>query len=382
MSSKAHLRLVFALVPLILIGVGYGAGYLTAAYPTSRQIQRRAAARTLGSIAADDAERRAAFSQAYFDPTQALAELDAYSWSVPTTPAPFLNYVPQPGSWDNAEINAQGLRDARPLTLPKPPEARRVFLVGGSTAYGSGAPSQDRTIGAYLERALKDAGVAAEVWTFASPAWTSTHERIAIVNRVSEWEPDLVVTLSGANDTYWSQYGHDTLWARTYEDAHFYALLDQAYTSAGQPLIDVTQVRPDPYDPAEVARRFRKNVTLARAALGEVPLLVALQPALALSKKPLSAREQAALDAKRAEFERRAVRDGGEVFDEPAYWAACFDGFAAALAEREVQALDLRGVFDERSADDEVFLDAMHFGDRGNQWIAAALAPRVVDLLE
>ena len=128
--------------------------------------------------------------------------------------------------------------------------------------------------------------------------------------------------------------------------------------------------------------RPRRVIPLARAALGEVPLLVALQPALSLSKKPLSAREQAALDAKRAEFERRAVRDGGEVFDEPAYWAACFDGFAAALAEREVQALDLRGVFDERSADDEVFLDAMHFGDRGNQWIAAALAPRVVDLLE
>lgn len=379
--SKARLRLLFALVPLVLIGVGYGAGFLTAVYPTARQIQKRAVVRTVGAIAGGDAEQRRAFAQAYLDPARALSELDAYSYSVPTTPAPFVNYLPQPGTWDNAVINAHGQRDARPQADPKPAGLKRVFLVGGSTAYGSGAPSQEATIGGYLEQQLREAGLEVEVRTFASPAWTSTHERIAIGNRVSEWDPDLVVALSGANDVYWSQFGSDTLWQRTYEDAHFYALLSAAYERAGLPLGDVTGEPGDPRPTDGVVQRFSKNARLARAALGDVPHLVALQPVLMLSHKPLSPREQAHRDAKLAEHAQRAEQDGGEPFDEVAYWTRCYDGYAAQLTAAGAPLLDLRDVFDARGAEDEVFLDALHFGDRGNQWIADALAPRVEALL-
>ncbi|MEZ6188507.1 MAG: SGNH/GDSL hydrolase family protein [Planctomycetota bacterium] len=376
--GKRAPKLLFALVPLVLVGAGFGAGYLSAVYPAARQIHRRASVQTLGAIAGSDAAAREGFALAYLDPARALAELDGYSYSVPTTPAPFLNYVPRPGTWDNAHIDARGMRDPEPLAVPKPAGTRRVFLVGGSTAYGSGAPGDDATVGAFLERALAAEGIEVEVRTFASPAWTSTHERIAIEHRVRGWEPDLVIALSGANDTYWSQFGHDTLWQRTYEDSHFYALLEATYERAGQPLGDaVGPPHTSPLAPPGVVSRFAHNAAQARRALGDVPYLIALQPVLALSEKPLSPRERAHLE--RAHEKHAQASDAP--FDEAAYWRACFDGYAQALSAAQVEHVDLRGVFDERGAGDEVFLDALHFGDRGNQWIAEALVERAAALL-
>lgn len=89
-------------------------------------------------------------------------------------PTPFVGSAPVPGEQDNAAINKLQFRSKKEVVTPKPSGVYRIFLTGGSTAYSSGAPSEDRTIGAYLERKLNEKlgqnGKTVEVFTVANPA--------------------------------------------------------------------------------------------------------------------------------------------------------------------------------------------------------------------
>ena len=56
---------------------------------------------------------------------------------------------------DNWQINPQGFRDREPLSTTKPKGEIRIFLLGGSTAFGYGNNSNDETISEYLEQRLQ-----------------------------------------------------------------------------------------------------------------------------------------------------------------------------------------------------------------------------------
>jgi lysophospholipase L1-like esterase len=53
------------------------------------------------------------------------------------------------------QINEQGFRDRDPIPLVKPQNEVRIFLLGGSTAFGYGASSNKTTISEYLEQRLQ-----------------------------------------------------------------------------------------------------------------------------------------------------------------------------------------------------------------------------------
>lgn len=53
------------------------------------------------------------------------------------------------------EINEQGFRDREPVSLAKPQDEVRIFLLGGSTAFGYGNPSNEATISEKLEARLQ-----------------------------------------------------------------------------------------------------------------------------------------------------------------------------------------------------------------------------------
>lgn len=155
--GSAHRRTVPVWVPavgtVLLLAIGFVLGYYAAVGPLrrSRGMQRRAT-----SVAQQlDPDELAGAAQAYGDAAQALQELNQYLWHVPQLPAPFVGSLPRPGVHLGVHINAQQLRATRDVVMPKPPRTLRVFLTGGSTAFGTGAPSDAATIGGYLERALQ-----------------------------------------------------------------------------------------------------------------------------------------------------------------------------------------------------------------------------------
>jgi lysophospholipase L1-like esterase len=369
--------LVFAL----LLGAGFGIGRHVVLRDLAQRVEDRSLAATLGRVLAAeyDAESqnlddvRAEFARAYLDPAAAAADMDDYAWDVPVVPAPFVGYAPAPGRHWNATINEKQLRYTGELAVPKPDGVVRIFVTGGSTAFGSGAPAQDRTIPGYLQalldrRLAPQTGRRYEVVNAASPAWTTTQERIWIANRIAELDPDLVVSFSGANDVLWAALGRDILWFRAFADEHYFRLIDGLRVRVGMdPLPDVVAVAEQPVPPRDVTRRLARNLRLASHALaaGGATYVFALQPTLATTGKALSERE-------------RIQRNFGEQLQpgSTAYFASCYraiDESLTALPRKPFRYVDLSHIFDATGDGQEIFLDRFHFGDRGNEKIADEL---------
>lgn len=116
-----------------------------------------------------------------------------------------------PGESPGVHINAQGFRRRAAVPLRPAPDTLRVFLVGGSTAFGfqglfpafpSPPLSDEETIDHHLEQALtaRHADRAIEVVNAAVPAYRLFQEITLFRERLVNFRPDLVVFLDGHND--------------------------------------------------------------------------------------------------------------------------------------------------------------------------------------
>ena len=132
------------------------------------------------------------------------------------------------------QINAQGFRDRDPVPLAKPQNEIRIFLLGGSTAFGYGSSSNAATISAQLEQRLqkrlqqqkaspqlykpdslpanpeerqKSAGKPAKIKSgnyrvinAAVPGYASGNELAQVALEILKYEPDLIIVLDGYVD--------------------------------------------------------------------------------------------------------------------------------------------------------------------------------------
>ena len=132
------------------------------------------------------------------------------------------------------QINAQGFRDRDPVPLAKPKNEVRIFLLGGSTAFGYGSSSNATTVSAQLEQRLqkrlqqqkaspqlykpdflpanpeekpKSAGKPAKikpgnyrVINAAVPGYASGNELAQVALEIFKYDPDLIIVLDGYVD--------------------------------------------------------------------------------------------------------------------------------------------------------------------------------------
>ena len=350
-------------------------GYAIAILPIWYQAHKLHETETLGRVV-KLAELRSKPLDAYLpDSGVDAAALDDFAWVTPLTMTPFVGVGPAPGTWNNAHIDFHQFRGTRQMTTPKPAGVTRIFLTGASVAFGSGAPSDDRTIGAYLQRFLErqtaETGRRYEVFTFATAAWSSTHERIAIENRISDLEPDLVVSLTGAGDLIFAEWGSNVLWARSRTDQYYWFLVNVAMKRAGfDYMTDVADVVPRAVPPEVFASRLKKNFDLAALALSGVNarLHVFFQPSVVTTRKHLGKSER------RISKGLTYAPGGGLRID---FHTACREQLRTAFRKEALPAnvsfTDLTEVFDEVPESETVFLDAFHVADRGNSIIAEAI---------
>ena len=320
------------------------------------------------SLSADDP----ALAEIYGVPaanTQALtARLREIVWVPGAQPAPFVGHIGRPIKSGNLRINEYGFRDDRQSYAKKPAGTLRVFITGGSTAWGSGAPDQERTISYLLEQTLNATfaarGVRYEVINAAFPAWATTQEKLLTQQVIARLQPDVVIMLSGNNDVHWSHIGEDIRWFFSYTDKNFVTMLNGLYHGIGQ-LDWMAPTGPENAPPRAcetLGPLTAANAAQAAFALAPASarLVFALQPNLMTTAKPLSAREQRVMRVK--------WRD---------YWRACYAAMAAHLQRLDAgnyQFLDLSRAFGEADANTEVFIDSYHFAERGNRLLANALA--------
>jgi hypothetical protein len=138
--------------------------------------------------------------------------------------APYRNYANNPGYVNHRDgiayrYNNCGFRDEEDLGA-KAPDEFRVFFMGGSAAYGDPAwergqyraitgqktyPSSE-TISAYLQqelqRAMPDRRV--RVVNAAVPNYSIQHVYLTYLGLVRLLSPDLIISMDGWNEDYWS----------------------------------------------------------------------------------------------------------------------------------------------------------------------------------
>jgi hypothetical protein len=118
--------------------------------------------------------------------------------------------------------NSQGFRRDVDVAMPKPADTYRIFLMGGSTAYGLGSLSRfgkerypvirnDETIDHYLEAylAARLAPQKVEVINAAIISHYSHHHLLYLNQTVLKYQPDMVLFLDGYNDYFPYKEGFD-----------------------------------------------------------------------------------------------------------------------------------------------------------------------------
>jgi lysophospholipase L1-like esterase len=264
-----------------------------------------------------------------------------------------------------------GFRDERQSYVAKPDRTLRIFITGGSTAWGAAASSQKQTISYLLEQILNEqvspaTGYRYEVINAAFPAWSTTQEKLLIQQRLVDMHPDVILMFSGNNDVHWALQGRDIRWFYTYMDQNYTTLLNEMYKASGRP--DWTFALPfssRPVECSDLARMTALNVEDSAFALKHVQarLIFALQPNIVSTSKRLTTHEQGILASQ----------------NKP-YWDSCYQAFRSALggiSAQNYRLLDLSRSFGEVGDDTELFVDGYHFADRGSRLIARALADQI-----
>lgn len=303
------------------------------------------------------------------------ARLRGVIWAPPARPEPFVGHMARPYNGEGLYINELGFRDRRESYMPKPERTVRIFITGGSTAFGSGASSNEQTTASHLERLLSERSsdgsrVRYQVINTAFPAWSTTQEKLLIQQSLVDLQPDFVIMFSGTNDVFWSILKRDIRWFYGFPDQNYMTLLNNMYRASGHAdgtfSLPIKDRRPSC---AEVGRLTARNVEEAAFAVARVGarLIFALQPNVVSTAKALTSREQRMLQDKDRE-----------------YWDSCYESVRASLSQisaRDFRWLDLSYSFGNLASSTELFIDFSHFSDQGNHIIAESLA-NAIDLSE
>ena len=110
-------------------------------------------------------------------------------------------------------INNFGMRGPD-ITQDKPNDTYRIFIIGGSTVYGSGSTSDKTTIPGFLQEKIDNSGIDQKVQVINAGIMgsTSIEEVHRIKNDLINFDPDMIIVYHGNNDAgvSWEIYSDHT----------------------------------------------------------------------------------------------------------------------------------------------------------------------------
>ncbi len=100
-------------------------------------------------------------------------------------------------------INSDGFRGPE-ISIEKPENVFRIFMVGGSTTFGAGSTSDYTTIPSILQTKLQDANLNQEIEMINAgiPFADSFREVYHVKNNILKFNPDLIIIYDGWNDAF------------------------------------------------------------------------------------------------------------------------------------------------------------------------------------
>ena len=117
-----------------------------------------------------------------------------------------LKYIPNQ-NMETININSHGFR-GHDFSEKKDLDTYRIFIVGGSTTFGSGATSDDTTIPSFLQKKFEaiHSDQKIEILNAGIGSAYSYSEKYLIENYLIKFQPDLIIIYSGGNDAN-NRYG-------------------------------------------------------------------------------------------------------------------------------------------------------------------------------
>jgi len=323
--------------------------------------------------------------------------------------------------------NNAGFRDPRPISLKKPDDEFRIFLTGGSTAFGLGASGQAapvtnfyyiehrETISHVLEKILSTTapipGKKIRVYNTAVWGYAYQHLLLRYVTKLRQYKPDLVVSLDGANELLpvtapkkdWDYFregqyngilqqifaynklglaSYLTLWLKNntflmtllWSGADPFLTMEPGMRTHRGPAPGHEKKDSDPgFSSEERSRMVGENVAAVVRVIEDyhsvlendgVPHIFALQPLLYLSKKP------------RHEWEKKVepLEEHKQYYDIPAdnLYKFMIEKITDSARKRQYFVADFSDYFDDTS--EWVFTDWCHLTAGANYVIARELA--------
>lgn len=285
---------------------------------------------------------------------------------------------------ERGTINAQGFRGPD-WTREKAPGKQRVFLLGGSVAYGWGVAGDEGTVAARMERML---GPGFEVLNAGVIGYASTQELILLETVLLDWSPDAIVVLDGWNDLIYAGKTPPGAPIRPVTFAQVEQVLDRGQDGLGAALRlsalwrgverrwrEAAEARAAEetrdvgvfHDHPDGPRVYRRNLELiARIARSYgIRAVLAAQPELSLRRRPIP-----------PELAAKVERDTGRGYLEFArtFYPRYRDAAREVAAQHGAAWVDAGAALDAIVADEETFTDACHLTAAGNEALARALA--------
>jgi lysophospholipase L1-like esterase len=127
-------------------------------------------------------------------------EMFEYSLQDRTHFEPYIHFRRYPIITKRVHVDQDGVR--KTIKSPKG-HAKKVFVMGGSTVWGTGA-SDDMTIPSLLQHSL---GIEYDVYNFGETGYVSTQELNQLLKKLADGDiPDYVIFYDGNNDGYAGAY--------------------------------------------------------------------------------------------------------------------------------------------------------------------------------
>jgi hypothetical protein len=342
---------------------------------------------------------RLTFLDAYDDPEEGLR---LPPWQDPETEYhTYLGFAPKASFTSDAyQINRYHFRYAEDFPAEKEPGEIRIFVTGGSKAWGAGV-TQQKLYTTLLEEQFRKipAHSRLRVICAAGAAYCTTQERIMIENVILRLSPDYVVMFSGRNDCYFGYIGKDIMQDQDYfqyrrlihpkasRDLPFPRYDDYSWKvhfllarivyylrNFTQEKSQETDVRQPSIDPEQVIETLLANVHIVSDISRRYGfrLIFYLEPSIFSSAKQMSLWEQSIL-----------ARSGDKLPGFPQYNNQIYEKLRSLLNRDSQDAayLFLDGDAAIRDTKESVFSDNVHFGDRGYRLIAAHMFAELREIL-
>jgi len=283
---------------------------------------------------------------------------------------PYRNHEPNQ-HFETYNINNEGFRGPE-ISKEKPENTYRIFVIGGSTAFGSGSTSDGTTIPGYLQKEFDNVNLdfKVEVINAGQLGMFSWGETQTVKNSLVHYDPDLIIIYDGFNDIVQpftvlrdgttANSAFDEFWDKLRITISFYKTFIVAYILQGSLTAAVTGNAEfkdfawigTPEKASIWAKRMKEICEFGKS--NDFETIVFLQPFLDSDKQQLTAFEQKNYESEETE----------RISNTYHYYVAELDEVSKYCTE----ATNLSNVFNGIS--EPLFTDPAHLGDKGNQIVA------------